>query len=76
MSDTASNVEHFVNNIEKAENQAAAAEVYARAIGYFSVSSELDKHVWAPINAAVMRRWPKGLQNVKRKAWKLLEASK
>ncbi len=45
--------------------QMRMAEYYADCLMHH------DKIDWPKLNAAVKRRWPKGLQRVKEKAWKI-----
>lgn len=47
--------------------QADVAETYAMAL----VSTWPTD--WAVVNAAIVARWPKGLERVKKRAWKIVE---
>lgn len=61
----------IVRECEIAEmKQADIAMTYAMAI----VSSWPTD--WAVVNAAITKRWPKGLERVKKAAWKIIETKK
>lgn len=54
------------NEIEQGLTQKQIAQTYALAL----LKPDCDKTVdWKRINAAIVKRWPKGLERVKKLAW-------
>jgi hypothetical protein len=48
-------------------NQAIMAELYADCL---ACAAGID---WVKVNAAIMKRWPRGLVRIKTQAWKILQ---
>ena len=55
------------NEIEQGCNQRSVALTYALAL-----KSDWPTN-WAHVNAAIRKRWPKGLSRVKKLAWRIFE---
>lgn len=59
----------LLEEIEGGQTQKSVALTYAMAL----TSRERASTDWPKVNRAILARWPKGLDRVKRMAWRLIE---
>lgn len=70
----------YIQNPEFVIENALTTGLSQRAVAKTYAAIILSKHAgmcdpdWPRINAAIKRRWPKGLIRVKTAAWKIVEA--
>lgn len=67
---------HLADPTGQIEQECAQKEMTQKSVALTYALAIRDQHIvpvnWARANAAIMKRWPKGLPRVKEAAWKML----